>query len=172
MPTRKGTETIKPPVIPPEVHKESPQQVKPKHAGGRPKKYQPEEFDKKLTEYLDNCKLNQEPVLITGFALYCDIDRDTIAEYGLIPEYSGVVKKLHVASEQFASKYLYSGKNPAGAIFYLKNCHGWTDKVEQIVTGNVLHRLELPDTKQIDTAAMRLLEDRKQVVQGEFTSVE
>jgi hypothetical protein len=71
-----------------------------------------------------------------------------------LPDYSPIIKKLEVASEDYASRYLFNGKNPAGAIFYLKNRHGWQDKTEVEYSGTI--QLAAPDPAAMLKAVERL----------------
>jgi hypothetical protein len=66
-----------------------------------------------------------------------------LQDYADKAEYLPIIKRLEDACEDCAVRYLYSGKNPAGVIFYLKNKHGWTDKQEVINTS--IHVLAAPD---------------------------
>ena len=88
----------------------------------------PEEMLTKGYEYFDECKTNGNPILITGLALALGLSgREALSEYGRREEFSVAVKELKSVCENYAENKLFSGNNPTGAIFALKN-YGWTDK--------------------------------------------
>ena len=91
-----------------------------------------------------------QPILITSFALYIGADRGILTDYANIAEYSPIIKKLEAAAEDYAVRYFYSGKNPAGVIFYLKNRHGWVDKQE--ISHSVTVQYAPQSTQQIRAA--------------------
>jgi hypothetical protein len=120
-----------------------------KRGRGQPPRYTPESLEEKLTEYLEHCRKTGEPVLITSFSIYINVDRSTLYEYSTKDEYSHVIKRLEDEAEDFASRCLFNGKNPAGVIFYLKNKHGWTDK-QEVVNTNVNMLIASPDGLDLD----------------------
>lgn len=85
--------------------------------------------------------------------------------------YSEPIKRLETASLAYKNDFLYSGKNPAGAIFDLKNNHGWVDRSEQVVSGSVTHRLEMPPREQIAAAAQRLTTSLPDAIEGQFEPI-
>jgi hypothetical protein len=119
---------------------------------GRPLKFKTvEEFQAKIDNYFDSCYENREvkdesgkvvgyeriqvePYTITGLALALDTTRDLLCDYEDKPQYSDAIKKAKARVENFAEKQVFTSRNPAGAIFVLKN-HGWRDKQEVEVTG-------------------------------------
>jgi hypothetical protein len=124
---------------------------------GRPTRFTPDQLSDLLDQYIAHCKDNGEPILITSFAIYIKADRSTLQDYADMEQFSPIIKRLEDACEDCAARYLYSGKNPAGVIFYLKNKHGWTDKQEI----NVNNRLTIdvaPATLEQCRAAVQLRE--------------
>lgn len=95
---------------------------------GRPRLIaSPEEMKERGHEYFQQCRENEEPILVTGLVLALGMScRDTLIEYGKRPEFADTVKELKTVCENFAETRLY-GNSPTGAIFALKN-YGWTDK--------------------------------------------
>ena len=87
--------------------------------------------------YFDECKSKGEPILITGLALALGLSgREALSEYGRREEFSVTVKELKSICENFAENKLFSGNNPTGAIFALKN-YGWTDKQDLFHSGEI-----------------------------------
>lgn len=127
--------------------------------GGRPLKYKtPEEMQVKIDLYFENevgefpvyDKKTGDPIYnkhgdpcmelkaptVAGLALYLGFcNRASMYDYDKYPKFSNTIKKAVARIEQFAENRLYIGK-PTGAIFWLKN-HGWIDKTEKKVEGDV-----------------------------------
>ena len=125
------------------------EEKKEKHAGGRPLKFKSvEELQKKIDEYFATTGTKTkkvfskrlgdvidieyyEPATICNLALFLDVDRDTLLNYGKREEYFGTIKK---AKARVESNIEYGGLMgylpPATNIFNLKNNFGWVDKQE------------------------------------------
>ena len=102
---------------------------------GRPRLIDsPEQMLEMGNAYFDECKANEQPILVTGLVLALGLSsRESLIEYGKRTEYSDTVKALKTVCENFAETRLY-GNNPTGAIFALKN-YGWSDKQEHELSG-------------------------------------
>lgn len=88
----------------------------------------PEQMLEAGNAYFAECKANEAPILITGLALALGLSgREALSEYGRRAEFSATVKELKTVCENYAENKLFSGNNPTGAIFALKN-YGWADK--------------------------------------------
>lgn len=103
---------------------------------GRPRLFKaPEDFDRKVEEYNDYCKANDEPVTWTGLALFLGFScRASIDEYAKYDGFSYSVKRAKALVEYAYEKRLY-GASPTGAIFALKN-FGWRDQPKDDGEGN------------------------------------
>lgn len=135
------------------------------HPGGRPLKFESVEIlQKKIDDYFKSCwtqkidmfgnpifikdskgNKTEDPVMvqsipytITGLALALDTSRETLLNYEEKNEYFDTIKKAKERCHNYAENSLYTGKNPTGAIFNLKNNYGWKDKVEQDITSDGL----------------------------------
>lgn len=113
----------------------------------------------------------QKPYVITGLALALGTTRDTLLDYesGLYddlfdpdtPEgnelrlrFSDTIKMAKLKCQMYAEQHLYTGKNPTGAIFNLKNNYGWKDKseVDNNTNGEVIHKYEDMTDEQLAAA--------------------
>lgn len=112
-----------------------------KNQGGRPTDYTPELLEKAkeyvaqaATEALDNTPDGGLPS-IAELALFLDINRDTLYEWGKQhQEFSDILKKLMTAQEMRLTDNGLSGKwNPTITKLMLTK-HGYTDK-QDITTG-------------------------------------
>lgn len=95
---------------------------------GRPRKYEPEEFNNKFKDYIEYC-ISHNKLLpnIAGFCYFADIHRDTFYEYkNNHNDFADTIKRIEVALEDLA----LNCKDPAKSIFYLKNKFGYKDKQE------------------------------------------
>ena len=118
-----------------------------------------EEFQRQIDAYFESCyadvivkdkdgnavlneegrpikeRMQVEPFTITGLALALDTSREVLMDIetqtseGYSKEFSDAIKKAKLRCHQFAERHMFTAKNPAGAIFALKN-YGWRDKQE------------------------------------------
>ena len=111
---------------------------------GRPVKYAtPEKMQIAIDAYFDSCfdadeetgkRVQVEPFTITGLALALDLTRQGLCEYEAKEAFSDTIQKAKLRVEQYAEKSVFTARNPAGAIFILKN-HGWSDTQKLELTG-------------------------------------
>jgi hypothetical protein len=96
-----------------------------------------------IDSYLAECKADDRPLTIAGLCVQLGICRETLSQYanGEYDDeenlYSDTLKNTKTIIEMNKNEGLLTGKyNPAGAIFDLKNNHGWKDRkeTEEIVT--------------------------------------
>jgi len=139
--------------------------------GGRPPKYDSvEELERMIKKYFKSCwtqkvdlygnliyikdkkgkKTNKKvmvqfkPYTLSGIAVTLGIDRDTLLNYSKKKKFVGTIKRAKQMCQQYAEESLFIGKNPAGAIFNLKNNYGWKDKQETEHTGSLIWKEESP----------------------------
>lgn len=101
---------------------------------GRPRIVEtPEEFDRRVDEYVEDRRSAQRPITFTGMALFLGfVDRRSLYDYQDLPGFSPSVKRARAMVEAQYEENLH-GQAVAGSIFALKN-HGWTDRQEIAVT--------------------------------------
>jgi hypothetical protein len=97
---------------------------------GRKLKYQTlEELETEIAAYFELIKAENKYATITGLALYLGFEsRQSLYEYEQMDEYAYAIKRARLQIENVYENHLHY-KNPAGAIFGLKNM-GWTDRQE------------------------------------------
>jgi len=130
--------------------------VETKNKGGRPRKFQDlAVFQAAIDAYFDSCyaevvvkdkdghacvdedgtvmrEMQQvEPFTITGLALALDTSRETLMEIetqrsGYDDGFVDAIKRAKLRCQQYAERRMFQARNPAGAIFALKN-YGWRD---------------------------------------------
>lgn len=102
----------------------------------------PEAFDKAVDTYF---KITETPTW-SGLALYLGFEsRQSLEDYKKKPDFSYPIKKALLRIESHYEKSIQS-RNPAGAIFALKN-FGWKDKqeVDQNINGGLNIRFAEPE---------------------------
>ena len=97
---------------------------------GRPRKYNSvEELQSEIDNYYQMCKDEDEPLTITGLALYLGFEsRQSILDYEKNDDFSCTIKRARMRIENSYEKMLQN-QSSSGAIFALKN-FGWKDKQE------------------------------------------
>jgi hypothetical protein len=105
-----------------------------KHLGGRPTKYDPI-FIQKVDEYLQTTGKEQMHLpKMESFALYINVNGDTLVEWGKIyPEFSAALKKLMARQkEQLIDDGIYGGKEVNSTIvkLILQNNHGMKERTD------------------------------------------
>lgn len=106
--------------------------------GGRPMEFNSaEELEEKVDAYFNSEDAyfqqgDSEPFFaptMSGLALYLEVDRKTLINYGKKEKFFRTIQKARARVEQAQEMRLY-GNNVAGVIFSLKNNFGWADKQE------------------------------------------
>lgn len=103
------------------------------------------ELQKKIDKWFEECKDNNVIPTVTGLAVALDTTRQTIIDYqeycdsknelkslneSVKSEISYTLKRAKMKIEAGYEQQLLNAKNPAGAIFTLKNNYHWVDKQE------------------------------------------
>ena len=104
-------------------------------AVGRPRLIKsPQEFDERVDTYIDWCRAQDKPILLTGLILALGFNsKDTFYSYENYPEFTDSVKRARLLIEMEYEQRLNTANSATGPIFALKN-FGWTDKQEVDVT--------------------------------------
>lgn len=90
--------------------------------------------DKKGKKTDEPVMVQWKPYTVAGLAVYLDCSEETLLNYEKEKtnrkEFFGTIKRAKDKIYAYKAEYLYSGKNPTGAIFDLKNNYGYADKQE------------------------------------------
>lgn len=97
---------------------------------GRPTKYKPE-YCNQIIEFVKQAKTDS-PKFLTRFADSINVCTDTLNEWTKRHKDFSVAyrRALTYHADFVAEQALVGNYNAAFAIFYMKNCAGWTDKQE------------------------------------------
>lgn len=105
---------------------------------GRPTEYGPE-IEAKCHAYFTHCEENSDLPQIAGLAVYLQVHRDTLYEWGKVhPEFSDILGKLMAAQEYNLVKNGLEGKYNSTITKLMLTKHGYTDKQDVTTGGNPL----------------------------------
>lgn len=92
-----------------------------------------EEFEKEVLNYIEQCELSDEPITISGLAVYMKIGRTTLWRYAEREKFKSLMEFFKERVMMCLENETLKGNlNPTMAIFSLKNNFGWTDKVQTV----------------------------------------
>lgn len=99
------------------------------------------QVEKRIQEYFAFCIENDRKPNIVGMANWLGVDRDTVASWRRgeyrVASHSTLIKKYITLLEELWVDYMQNGKvNPASGIFLGKNCFGYKDVQDVVVTPN------------------------------------
>ena len=113
---------------------------------GRPAKYErPEDIQKLIVEYFNECDKEGKKPTVTGLGYVLGLDRKTLLRYedsietGELKQYDESVRREFSNTIKDAKRFIEScledklingTTTPIGLIFALKNNYGWVDKQE------------------------------------------
>ena len=113
---------------PPEEHKKS---------GRKPQYESAKQMQALIDKYFDYCLEKNRPLTIGGLAYFLDLTRQGVLNYQGRPGFVDAISRAKRKIQLFAEESLYDKERFKGAQFSLKNNHGWKDKQEVEVSGNV-----------------------------------
>lgn len=90
-------------------------------------------FEREVMDYIKKCELEEEPITVSGLAVYMKIGRTTLWRYAEREKFKDLMdffkERVMMCLE---NETLKGNLNPTMAIFSLKNNFGWTDKVQTV----------------------------------------
>ena len=127
---------------------------------GRPAKYEnPEDMQKIIVEYFNECEKEGKKPTVTGLGYVLGMNRQDLInyekcfEYNRLKQYPDSVRQGFVDTIKDAKRFIESqlvdklvngATTPIGVIFALKNNYGWVDKQEVVQTNKEI-KVELED---------------------------
>lgn len=95
------------------------------------KKYTPTRMKNGINKYFEWCEDNDECPSIKGMMIHLKMYKDTFYNYIKYPEFTDLLEHARMIIANWAEMDVYSTKGmAAGKIAYMKNIHGWSDKLE------------------------------------------
>jgi hypothetical protein len=147
-----------------------------RNKGGRPLLFKtPQAMQQAIDEYFAYCdnrtrevfveKLgetivisNPAPYTMVGLARALGMDRRTLLDYAKRDKFLLTIKDARLKVEEFNENQLHEGRNAAGVIFNLKNNFGWVDESKVENSGEMTHKYEQLDDKDIDARLNKVIE--------------
>lgn len=119
---------------------------------GRPLKFKsPQELEEKINEYYKWAKDNKKHITVTGLAWYLGTSRQCLLLYqkesgellksvpdDIKAQYRQIITGAKAKIESEYEQLLFDKNSVVGAIFALKNCFKWADKIEVEQTNKVI----------------------------------
>jgi hypothetical protein len=124
------------------------------------RKYSPElphVFEEKVAEYFIP---ENEPWLITDLCIHLGIHRETLLEYGKVPQFADTVKAAKQVIENYSAKQLFHKQNVTGVIFNLKNNFNWVDK-QEINSNNTNTNINTDDNQLLEKLKEKYLKEKE-----------
>ncbi|MCT4545092.1 MAG: DNA-packaging protein [Vallitalea sp.] len=139
-------------------------------------RYKPDALRDKFEEYIDHCRKEGLFPNIRGFTVYAKLSRCTYYEYKNREEFKEATESIEDMLEDETIQQMITARNPAGAIFYAKNKHGYVDKKEiqtnsntnvlinnaskEELINNIVEKLQLLDNNVIDANCREIEEEQ------------
>ena len=135
---------------------------KTKCKGGRQKLWTPARMKGAVNKYFEWCEKEDELPSIKGLMIHLKMYRDTFYTYLKYEGFTNIMEHARMMIANWAETDVYhTGGMAAGKIQYMKNIHGWTEKLE---TNNFSEtRIITPEIARakIEMLAPKLLEALK-----------
>lgn len=113
----------------------------------------PKDFEARVDAYVDACRENGEPVLLTGLILALGLcSKSAFYAYEERKGFRDAVRRARLLVEHAYEAALHKG-NVSGPIFALKN-FGWSDKAEMRIESDA--RVEHSVSPAVEAALLRL----------------
>lgn len=102
-----------------------------KGKGGRKKKYTPTTIRNAINKYFAFCETQDEMPSIKGLMIHLKMYKDQFYQYLQYPEFTDIMEHTRLIIAHWAENDVYTTKGlAAGKVAYMKNVHGWSDKLE------------------------------------------
>lgn len=118
--------------------------------GGPVKKFTPIRMRNAVNRYFSKCEKDDEMPTIKGLMIFLDMSQSMFYSYLSYPEFTDIMEHTRLIISHWAEMDVYHHEGRSeGKIAYMKNIHGWTDKME---TKNENTNVQLT----VDQARMRI----------------
>jgi len=88
------------------------------------------DFEEQINAYFATADKNKTPYTYHSLLDHMKLSEKVFNDYGKRKKFDKVVEMARQKLLAYAERYLFSGKNAAGAIMLLKVQYGWKDKTE------------------------------------------
>ena len=127
---------------------------------GQPKKWPvPEALEADFASYIEDCRNTRYFPTVVGFCVFCGVTRECFYHYkSSYDAYSDTIKRIEDSLEATTIQKLMDARNPAGAIFYMKNKFGYADKQE--ISASITQN-SVPSEAELETKLKKLISQYK-----------
>jgi hypothetical protein len=102
-----------------------------KRKTGAKKKYTPTRMKNSINKYFEFCETQDEIPSIKGMMIHLKMYPETFYIYLKYPEFTDIMEHARLIISHWTEMDVYSTKGmAAGKIAYMKNIHGWSEKIE------------------------------------------
>lgn len=130
-----------------------------KRKTGRPRKMTPRRMMNGINKYFEWCEQQDEVPSIKGMMIHLKMFKDQFYQYLKYPEFNDMLEHARMIISNWAEMDVYNTKGmAAGKIAYMKNVHGWSDKLESMQTQVKVDLTPDEARKRIEALAPKLLE--------------
>jgi len=129
---------------------------------GRKKKMTPRRMVNAINKYFEWCEENDEIPSIKGMMIQMKMYQRQFYQYLQYPEFTDILEHARMIIANWAEMDVYNTKGmAAGKIAYMKNIHGWADKIDSTNTTTKIQLTAEQAREKIEQLAPRLLEALK-----------
>ena len=134
-----------------------------------------------INKYLEQCEKDDSVPSIKGLMIHLKMYREAFYDYCKYPEFSDIMEHARLVIYHWCEEDIYKSKGlVAGKIAYMKNVHGWTEKlesntvVEQRITtvDEARARIEMLAPKLLELLKGNQMITNQLVVEGEVEEKE
>lgn len=102
---------------------------------GRKRSFTPTRMRNEINKYLTWCEENQRVPSIKGLMIHLKMHKSQFYTYCEYPEFTDLMEQARLIIGEWCENDVYHTPGAAGGkIAYMKNIHGWTEKIEQETT--------------------------------------
>ena len=102
------------------------------HIGAK-KRYTPTKMLNRINKYFEWCEESDEIPSIKGLTLHLKLTKSAFYVYMKYPEFEDIMEQARLVIAHWAEMDVYNTKGvAAGKLSYMKNVHGWSDKLETV----------------------------------------
>jgi len=131
-----------------------------KKSATKRKKLSPKQMITQINKYFEHCENEDVVPSIKGMMIFMKLYQSSFYKYIQSPEYTDLLEHARMIISEWAETDVYNTSGQAaGKIAYMKNIHGWSDKLETQNTSEVRHVASVEEARQkIEALAPQLLE--------------
>jgi hypothetical protein len=105
--------------------------IVPRKRPTKPKKYTPLRMKNAINKYFEWCEESDEIPSIKGMMIHLRLYREAFYDYLKYPGFTDIMEHARMIIANWAETDVYTTKGlAAGKIAYMKNIHGWADKLD------------------------------------------